>query len=176
MVTRKWTPGVGVAITTVIAALVMWAVPAGAHEVSDFTVSCSTVSATVADTGTPDANDHPMVWNVKVGSNDFVAVPSTETDVGGPDQDVVALTGDIADLTARLAGASATVEAFVSFPSGTLPTQSASVTCGTPPTTSPTTSPPAVAGGSQVAGAQASRAAPTAVAPAAVVVSPAFTG
>jgi hypothetical protein len=31
-------------------------------------VSCSTVSATVADTGTPDLNDHPLVWNVRIGS------------------------------------------------------------------------------------------------------------
>jgi hypothetical protein len=155
--------------------------PAGAHDVSGFSVSCSTVTATVADTNTPDLNDHPMVWNVRIDGGAFQLVTSTETNVGGPGEDVVTLTADISSFTSNLEGGSATVEAFVSFPSGTLPAMTGTVTCGTTPTT-PTTTPTTINQGAQVSPEIATRpstpsaVAPTAAAPTAVAVAPRVTG
>jgi hypothetical protein len=156
-----------------VTALVLGALPAGAHELSGFTVTCTSVSATVADTGTPDFNDHPMVWNVRVGTGNFVVVPTTEQ-VGPGDNEVTVVTGDISALTAALAGETVTVEAFVSFPSGNLATVTATVTCGAP-AVSPTTETPNVGNESvQVSPTEVN--APAAVAPAAVAVQPTFTG
>jgi len=171
---RRWGPRAGAACAAVAALVATWALPAGAHEISGFTVSCATVSATVADTGTPDVDDHPMVWNVRVGSGDFQTVPSTETNVGAPGEDVVSVSGDISSLTETLAGATATVEAFVSWPNGTLPAMTGTVTCGTPPTTigeGPQVSPEVVTRPTASAVSPA-----VAVAPNAVAVAPRLTG
>ena len=174
MTIRLWGPRAGAACAAVAALVTTWAVPAGAHESSAFTVSCTTVTATVADTGTPDVNDHPMVWNVRVGGGDFQVVPSTETNVGAPGEDVVNVSGDISSLTQNLAGATATVEAFVSWANGTLPAMTGTVTCGTPPTT--------IVEGSQVSPEVVTRPTAPAVSPAvaaapsAVAVAPRLTG
>jgi hypothetical protein len=141
---------VSVAAMAVVVAL---AIPAGAHEITDFSLSCTTVSATLT---TDNPSIHPVTWNVKVGDADFVAVPTTETHVGPVDQDVTLVTADVSALTAGLQGQTVTVQAFLSWaalPDGDQ-TFSASVTCGIPPTppappdvspavTDPTTAPAA---------------------------------
>jgi hypothetical protein len=170
---RRWAPRVGTTAVAVAALVATWAMPADAHEVSGFMVSCSTVQATISDTGTPDPNDHPMVWNVRIGSGPFEVVASAETNVGGPGEDTVTLSGDISLLTANLAGDTATVEAFVSFPDGVLPPITATVTCGTAPITptpvgdTPLVSPEVVSRSAPglVAAPSAAAASPVAIAP-----------
>jgi hypothetical protein len=129
-----------VASVVSIAAVVALAIPAAAHEITEFSLSCSTVSATLT-TDNPDI--HPVTWNVKVGDGEFVAVPTTETHIGPVDQDVTVVTADISALTAALQGQTTTVQAFLSWaalPNGDQ-TFSGTVTCGTPPTPPPTPPP-----------------------------------
>jgi len=175
---RQWYPKLAMAAIACVGMLVVDALPAGAHEASGFSLSCDTVSATIADTGTPDVNDHPITWNVKVGAGAFQAVPTTETTIVPGDQEVTLAVGDISSLTAGLQGQTTTVQAFASWPSdptGGTATFSADVTCGSPPAP-PSTAPQNV----QVSPESVTRAAPSVsprvVSPRAVQVGPRFTG
>jgi len=135
---RAWnTLAIAAAVST--AAIFTVALPAGAHPISAFTLTCDTVSATLT-TDTPSI--HPVTWNVRVGNGAFQKVPTTETLIGPPGQDVTTVSANIAPLTRGLAGQTATVQAFISWatqPNGEQ-TFIKTLTCGTPSTTAaPTT-------------------------------------
>jgi len=154
-------------------AVTMFAAPAGAHEITDFSLSCSTVSATLT---TDNSTIHPVTWNIKVGNGAFQAVTTAETHVGPPDQDVTLVSANIASLTDGLQGQPTIVQAFLSWaalPNGDQNFE-ATITCGTTPTT--TTPPTTSTEPAQVAPASVQR--PVAVSPAALAVnaSATFTG
>ena len=166
---------VAASVAASVAAIVAVALPAGAHPVTGFTLSCDTVSATLT-TVTPAI--HPVTWNVKIGSGSFQKVTTTETPIGAPDQGMTVVSANIAALTHGLAGQTVTVQAFISWaaqPNGEQ-TFSKSVTCGTPPTTA---APPTVGSGAvQVSPAEVtvSPASDAAPAPVPLVAAARFTG
>jgi hypothetical protein len=151
----------------VLGLLVTLGAPAGAHEYSNFSLSCTSVSMTVT---TDNLSNPPYTWNVKIGAGSFQTVPTTETvQPSSPDVDVRIVTGDISALTAGLQGATVTVTAFVSWaalPNGDQ-NLTGTVTCGTAPTTTttPTEVSPVVVTAPAVA-----------TAPTAVVATPKLTG
>ena len=166
---------VAASVAAAVLAIVAVALPAGAHPVTGFTLSCDTVSATLT-TDTPSI--HPVTWNVKIGNGAFQQVTTTETSLGPPDQGMTVVSAHIAALTNELAGQSATVQAFISWaaqPNGEQ-TFSQSLTCGTPPTTA--TLPTVGTGAVRVSPAEVSVAPAPAAAPAPVplVAAARFTG
>jgi hypothetical protein len=174
---RAWNTLIVAAVATAasIATIVAVALPAEAHPITGFSLTCDTVFATLT-TDTPSI--HPVTWNVKVGNGGFQKVPTTETPIGSPGQDVTTVSANIARLTEGLAGQTAHVQAFISWaaqPTGEQ-TFSKSLTCGTPPTTA---APPTVGNtGVQVSPAEIS-VAPTpngALAPIPLVAAARFTG
>ena len=146
---------------------------ASAHVASEVNITCSSVSGTITDTATPNDNDHPITWNVKVGDASFQVVASTETPLTPGPNESTRVTADISALTATLNGTTATVSAFASWPSGQSDVFSSPLTCGTAPAV---VSPPVAASPQtvEVSPAVAERAAAPAAVP--VAVAPRFTG
>jgi hypothetical protein len=158
----------------VLGLLVSLGAPAGAHDITGFNLSCSTVSATVT---TDNLSNPPYTWNVQLGNGSFQKVPTTETvQPSSPGVDVRVVTGDISALTAGLHGQSANVTAFVSW--AALPNGdqnfTGTITCGTTPTTVPTQVSPGVV--SAPTSATTAVAGAVATAPTAVAVTPRLTG
>jgi hypothetical protein len=147
---------VGVLVAAMVALV---AGPAAGHVLDRTTITCSTVSGTFHDFG---IHEHPIVWHVQVGAAAPQTVATTETPAAFIGSGTA--TADITGLTGGLNGATATVQAFATWPGGQSAVQSAELTCGVP----------TQVGGIQV---EAPAAAPS-VAPAAVPVPAAahFTG
>ena len=150
------TAGLAVAVVGMVAG------PASGHQLDRAQITCAIVSGTFHDFG---VHDHPIVWQVQIGNSAAQTVATLETPhafVGSG-----SASADISTLTGQLAGTTATVQAFATWPGGQSATTSASLTCGVPTTREIGTPTPAPS----VAGVEA-------VAPAAVAVPAAarFTG
>jgi hypothetical protein len=159
---------IGVAV--IVGVVPVLAGPASGHDVSGTTISCSEVSGTFHDFGTAD---HPIVWHVAVGRGATQTVATVETPAGFAGSGTAS--AGIATLTDQLAGTSAMITAFATWPGGQSATTSTDLACGVAavaPTTSPTTPPLQVAGTTAVAPAAAATATPAAPVPAAAT----FTG
>jgi hypothetical protein len=129
---------VGVAIAA--GAVPLLAGPASGHELSGATVTCTQVSGTFHDFG---ASDHPIVWHVQVGAGSSQAVATAESPPNFVGSGTA--TADISAMTGQLHGASATVQAFATWPGGQSTMSSAVLVCGVP-LLSPVASPPQVGG------------------------------
>jgi hypothetical protein len=148
---------------------------ASGHSLSGTTISCSAVSGTFRDF---TASDHPIVWQVKVGGGSFQTVATTEAPVAFVGTGTA--TASIGALTDELHGASATVQAFATWPTGQSATTSQVITCGAEvsPVTSPptTTLAPEVSAGEAIAPARASSVSVASPATAVAGVTPLFAG
>jgi hypothetical protein len=146
---------------------------ASGHEVNGTSLSCAQVTGTFQDF---TAGDHPIVWNVQIGNGAPQPVATVEAPPGFVGTGTA--TAAISTLTDQLNGATATVQAFATWPGGQSATLSAQLMCGSPPAVTTTVAPPQVTATvppPQVGGIEVTAPSVASVA-AAVPAAPSFTG